>query len=198
MAIHHTWCWKSRFLRNVSISTTILNVATQKLLIFLLRLPTESPSYMTSSSCLVINISRTTNLVTTVSVFHGQYTARKKRKTLVHKSSRGSNKKQCVIFIHLSWIPSRHMALLDPTNVTVTWPALQSVLLVPSGNSESKVVLWGKKSLLKHSVVCLNSLAGASQDLSKRSSSTAENSRTSYKSVCEFPCWCLMEIQKGK
>jgi hypothetical protein len=36
LTIHQTWWWKSRFLRNVDVSTTIPNVVIQKLLIFLI------------------------------------------------------------------------------------------------------------------------------------------------------------------
>ena len=61
------------------------------------------------------------------------------------------------------------MALLDPTNATVMWPALPSVLLVPNGNSESKVVLRRKKV-------------------------PAE----AFTSVSEFPGWCLTGFKQAK
>jgi len=143
-----TLMMKSRFLRNVGVTTTRLSVATQKLLIFLI-LSSSSDRQLNfratwpaqPASSLMISPLRRTILVTFFSAFHNlirtvtktmtfisvckvarQCTVRKKRKTLAHKSSRGSNNKQCVIFIHLSWIQSRHMALLDTTNATVTCP----------------------------------------------------------------------------
>ena len=76
MAIHWPWWWKSRFLRNVGVSTTILNVATPKLLVFLILFSSSDrqlyfratwPAHPASS---LSDISNTTILVTIVSVFH--------------------------------------------------------------------------------------------------------------------------------
>jgi hypothetical protein len=136
------------------------------------------------------DISNTTILVTVVSIFHNlipidtkavtfmsvcqvarQRTVRKKCKTLAHISSRGSNNKQRVIFVYLSWIRPFHTAVLDPFNATVTWPGPAICFARASWE-------FGKQStvVLRWKIVRTEVLTRMS----------------------DFPCWCLMGIQKAK